>query len=113
MIVDRLFQVDKTEDMLVSPETEPTRQLSQVEENAIYYAAGYVVYKLIKRYRQSTDERALKIVGALLTMIGQDAVGDMPQDTSSYLDYVKTVLMTGEACGMYLMTHIDVFLPLK
>ena len=50
----------------------------------------YIVYKLIKRYRRSTDERAIKIVGALWSMVGQDAVGDMPQDTSTYLSYVKT-----------------------
>jgi len=52
MIVDRLFQVEKTEDLVVVPSVaEPTRQLFQVEGNAVYYAAGYVVYKLIKRYR--------------------------------------------------------------
>jgi len=50
MIVDKLLQVDKTEDMLVSSVAETTCQLSQVEENAIYSAAGYVAYKLIKRY---------------------------------------------------------------
>ena len=46
--MDKLFQVDNAEDLLVPTEAEPTRQLSQIEENAIYYAAGYVAYKLIK-----------------------------------------------------------------
>ena len=94
--MDRLFQVDNAEDQLVPTEAESTRQLSQIEENAIYYAAGYVVYKLINKHRQSTEERAVKIVGALLSMVGQDAVGDIPQDTSSYLDYVKTWTCTND-----------------
>ena len=47
MIVDRLFQVEKTEDLVVPSVAEPTRQLSQVEENAVYYAAGYVIVKAL------------------------------------------------------------------
>ena len=100
MIVDRLFQVDNAEDQLVPTEAESTRQLSQIEENAIYYAAGFVVYKLINKHRQSTEERAVKIVGTLLSMVGQDAVGDIPQDTSSYLDYVKTWTCTNDRGGL-------------
>ena len=38
----------------------------------------------------NTDKGALKTVEALLAMIGQDAVWDMLQDTSSHFDYVKT-----------------------
>ena len=53
---------------------------------------------------------------ALLSMVGQDAIGDMPQDTSTYLQIMlkhRPVLMTGEGCGTYLMIHIDASLPLK
>jgi len=100
MIVDRLFRVDQTVDLPVHPAADTARQLSQVEENAIYYAAGYVVYKLIKRYRQSTKEKATKTTGALLAMVGQDAVGDMCQDATSYLDYVKTWTRTTDRGGL-------------
>ena len=87
--MDRLFQVDNTtvQDL---EQPEPSRQLTIVEENALYYAAGYVIQKLIKKHRQRSDEQALEIMGALLNMIGQDIVGDMHQDTTSYIDYVKT-----------------------
>ena len=32
-------------------------------------------------------------------MVGQDAVGDMPQDTSTYLDYVKTWTHANDSLG--------------
>lgn len=101
MIVDRLFQVDDTSlQDLQPPLVEPSHQLTVIEENAVYYAAGYVIHKLIKKYRQSSDDQALKIMEALLNMIGQDVVGDMPQDTSSYIDYVKTWTRNNDRGGL-------------
>ena len=99
MIVDRLFQVDNTtvQDL---EQPEPSRQLTIVEENALYYAAGYVIQKLIKKHRQRSDEQALEIMGALLNMIGQDIVGDMHQDTTSYIDYVKTWTRNNDRGGL-------------
>ena len=99
MIVDRLFQVDNTtvQDL---QQPEPSRQLTIVEENALYYAAGYVIQKLIKKHRQRSDEQALEIMGALLNMIGQDIVGDMHQDTTSYIDYVKTWTRNNDRGGL-------------
>ena len=85
MIVDRLFQVDNTLTVQDLQPPEPSCQLTIVEENALYYAAGYVIQKLIKKHRQRSDEQALEIMGALLNMIGQDIVGDMHQDTTSYI----------------------------
>ena len=99
MIVDRLFQVDNTtvQDLQLP---EPSRQLIIVEENALYYAAGYVIQKLIKKHRQRSDEQALEIMGALLNMIGQDIIGDMHQDTTSYIDYVKTWTRNNDRGGL-------------
>ena len=58
MIVDRLFQVDDTSlQDLQPPLVEPSHQLTVIEENAVYYAAGYVIHKLIKKYRQSSDDQ--------------------------------------------------------
>ena len=99
MIVDRLFQVDNTTVQDLQP-PEPSRQLTIVEENALYYAAGYVIQKLIKKHRQRSDEQALEIMGALLNMIGQDIVGDMHQDTTSYIDYVKTWTRNNDRGGL-------------
>ena len=39
-------------------------------------------------------------MGALLSMVEQDAVGDIPQDNSSYLDYVKTWTRTNDRGGL-------------
>lgn len=39
-------------------------------------------------------------MGALLNMIEQDVVGDMPQDTSSYIDYVKTWTCNNDRDGL-------------
>ena len=88
MIVDRLFEVsnDTIEELQLS---EPSRQLTIIEENAVYYAAGYILQKLIKKYRQRSDEKSVDIMGALLNMVGLDIMGDVPEDTSSYIDYVK------------------------
>ena len=72
-----------------------------VEENALYYAAGYVIQKMIKKHRQRSDEQALEIMGALLNMIGQDIVGDMHQDTTSYIDYVKTWTRNNDRGGLW------------
>ena len=66
----------------------------------MFYAAGYVIQKLIKKHRQRSDEQALEIMGALLNMIGQDIVGDMHQDTTSCIDYVKTWTRNNDRGGL-------------
>ena len=65
------------------------RELSVVEENAIYHAAGYCIRKLIKKFRRSGGENAYMHTAIMLHMIGEDTVGDMPDSTDSFLDYVK------------------------
>ena len=42
------------------------RELSMIEENAIHYSAGYVVKKLLQRYKADNRENADVIVKALL-----------------------------------------------
>jgi len=65
-----------------------TRAFSVIEENAIYYAAGYVVQKLIKKFRRSGDNDACIYTAALLHMVGEDTSGTMDEN-DSYLEYVK------------------------
>ena len=52
-----------------------SREFSVVEENTIYYAAGCVVQKLIKKFRRSSDNDAGVYVGVLLHMVGEDISG--------------------------------------
>ena len=109
MIVDRLFEInnDTIEELQLS---EPSRQLTIIEENTVYYAAGYIMQKLIKKYRQRSDEQSLDIMGALLNKVGLDIIGDMPEDSSSYIRY-GLIIMTEVVYGMYPMIHTDALLP--
>lgn len=49
------------------------RKYSVIEENAIYYAAGYVVRQILKKYEVAGDDRGAAITSALMSMIGEDA----------------------------------------
>ena len=71
------------------PRTSTRRELTVVEENAIYYAAGYVVRKVLKKYCWADDERGAALAGMLNGMIGEAAHSSVDA-TDNYLDYVKT-----------------------
>ena len=58
---------------------ESLRKFSIMEENAIYYAAGYVMCKLLKKYMKMSNESATMLSGALLYMVGQDIVGNVSE----------------------------------
>ena len=47
-----------------------------------------------------SNESATMLSGALLCMVGQDIVGDLPDDTSIYLNYVKTWTRTTDRGGL-------------
>lgn len=65
-----------------------SREFSVVEENAVYYAAGYVVQKLIKKFRRSSNNDACVYIGVLLHMVGEDNSGALLEN-DTYLEYVK------------------------
>jgi len=71
------------------PRHSARQKLTVVEENAIYYAAGFVVRKVSKKYHLSDDDRGAAIAGVLNGMIGEDAHSSI-NATDIYLDYVKT-----------------------
>ena len=60
---------------------------SVVEENAIYYAAGYVVRKVMKKYHEADNDMGAALVSTLHGMIGENA--SSIECTASYSDYVK------------------------
>ena len=71
MIVEQLF-IGNCPTKL-QPQCEGSlREFSPVEENAIYYTAGYIVRKLLLKLRVSDDHSAF--VEALMNMIGQDTM---------------------------------------
>jgi len=85
-----------TETLFVKSDVEPalrelsckSHEFSVIKENAIYYAAGYLVQKLIKKFRRSSDINACIYTGVLLHMVGDDISGAI-QKNDSYLEYVK------------------------
>ena len=52
MIVERIF-TKKSEALVPQNTTFEERELNAVEENAIYYVAGYIVRRLIWKYEKS------------------------------------------------------------
>lgn len=74
------------------------RELTIIEENAIYYSAGYVVKKLLQRYRSDNRDNADIMVKALLNMLGDDHSNIEP--FSSYLAYVKLWTETTDRGGL-------------
>ena len=87
MIMEQLF----TRQSKVEPPSHQslTRDLSLVEENVIYYAAGYTIHKLIRKYSQMVNCKSKEFVGALNDMLGEDRVSVKAHST--YMDYVKSV----------------------
>ena len=85
MIVERLMNISSDNP---AAQEESVREFSVIEENAIYYAAGFVIRKLLKKYMQYANDKAMAFVGTLLILIGED-VGENLSDTSTYLEYIK------------------------
>ena len=55
MIVERIFT--KTSEALIPLNTTlEQREFDEIEENAIYYVAGYIIRKLIWKYEKTSGE---------------------------------------------------------
>ena len=97
MIIERLFG-DKP-DVADAVTSTPARELTAVEENAIYYAAGYVVRKLLKRFEKKDSSKAQIFVGALLDMLGDDPSSNI-ECTSSYAEYISVWIQCTDHGGL-------------
>ena len=65
------------------------RAFNSVEENAIYYAARYVIRKLLWKHDNLRGEDSKQLAAMLWGMLGDDCCGI--DATASYYDYVKSV----------------------
>ena len=83
MIVERLF-TGQSEVTLPTHQSLTNRDLIVVEENAIYYAAGYTLQKLIRKYSQKDDCRSKEFVTVLNDMLGEDPANI--EASSTYMD---------------------------
>jgi len=88
MIEEAIFMQGSTSATV--PKNSAKRQFTVVEENAIYYAAGYIVRKELKKYRKADSDKGTALASTLIGMIEQNAHSDMLDATETYLDYVKT-----------------------
>lgn len=86
MIVERIF-TKKSEALVPMNTTLEQRNFNEIEENAIYYAAGYIIRKLIWKHEKTSGENSKVFVDALWDMLGEDC--NSVEATSSYNDYVK------------------------
>ena len=97
MIVERLY-TRKSEVELPIHSLEDDRSFSEVEENAIYYVAGYVIRKLIYRHQKSSDSKSKATVSALWEILGEDCTN--VNTLSSFDDYVKTWISSNDRGGL-------------
>ena len=97
MIVERLY-TRKSEVELPMCSLEDDRTFSEVEENAIFYVAGYVIRKLIYRHQKSNDSRSKAIVSALWEMLGENCTS--VNALCSFDDYVKTWTTSTDRGGL-------------
>ena len=61
MVVERLYTMTPDIQVPVFSVNDDERILSDVEENAIYYVAGYVIRKLIYKHQRNSTETSKKI----------------------------------------------------
>ena len=98
MIVERLMN-NNTSSNTPAAQEEPTHEFSTIEENAIYYASGFVIRKLLKKYMQYANDKAMTFVSILPTMVGEDT-GEKLTDNCTYLDYIKTWTKSTDRGGL-------------
>ena len=74
--------IKEAADTLPSPSRSPAvRQLSEIEENAIMYAAGYVVRVLMENYKEAVGPVAADFMACLLNMLEGSSL-DIEQNES-------------------------------
>ena len=87
MIVEAMFMQGSASTEV--PNNSVQREFTVVEENAIYYAAGYVVRKELKKYYKADDDKGAALASTLNKIMGENAHSNIDA-TETYLDYVKT-----------------------
>ena len=97
MIVDRIF-TQKSEALLPLNTILEEREFNEIKENAIYYAAGYIIRKLIWKYEKAKGENSKVFIYALWDMIGEDC--HSVEATSTYNDYVKIWIKAQDRGGL-------------
>ena len=96
MIVERIYTQKEVE--LPVHSLEGDRSFSEVEENALYYVAGYVIRKFIYKHQKSDDNKSKVAVAALWEMLGENC--SSVNALCSFNDYVKIWTKTNDRGGL-------------
>ena len=97
MIMERLY-TRKAAVELPLHSLDDDRSFSEVEENAIYDVAGYVIRKLIYKHQSSSDRNSKVTVAALWEMLGENCSN--VNAISSFNEYVQTWTKTNDRGGL-------------
>ena len=97
MIVERIY-TKKAEVELPTHSLEDDRSFSEIEENAIYYVAGYVIRKLIYKHQKGSDTKSKVTVAALWEMLGEDC--SSINALCSFNEYVKSWTKNNDRGGL-------------
>ena len=97
MVAERVF-TQKFEVQIPLSTTLEEREFDEIEENAIYYAAGYIIRKLIWKFEKTSGEDSKLFINTLWDMIGEDC--HSVEATSTYNDYVKIWIKAQDRGGL-------------
>ena len=105
MVADIFLCVTIKQEVQALPSSAPTptvqRQLSEVEDNTIMYAAGYVVQVLFKQYEQCTDLMAADYVECLENML-EGSLLDVHMD-ATFEDFASCWVKEGNCGGLVIL----------
>lgn len=96
--MEKLFTTDTNTEVDKNVPPGPIRNLTTIEENAIYYIAGFVVKKLLWQYRKQSGNASEEMIHAALSLLGDTQSNTETHDT--YLDYVKVWTTTTDRGGL-------------
>ena len=104
MIVERLFMGHSKVELPTCPS--PTQNFTEIEENTIYYAAGYTIRNLLRKFNQVDTHKSKEFLDVLNDMLGEDQ--SIIEAHCTYMDYVKVWVKTNDRGGL-MHVSLDTF----
>ena len=96
-ITDVIIQLVSSEQKCKEVPRTSTRQLSLVDENAIRYAGGYIIRKVLTTYK--TNKRCGDSIAALLQLVLEDT--DHEVEKESFLEYTRLWIEKSDRGGLF------------
>ena len=90
---------------------EQQRELNDIEKNVIWYAAGFVLRKLRRKYNADKSEAASKVLACVMRMLRDPTDLDQEDVDSDFERYTRVWLTKTDRCGLLHVT--DYFVGLR